>query len=297
MKRTPRAPDGPPDPKLIAQIFTEMEAVQTELRTVLVGLDASGLKDAVKAAQLRKGDSAGFMLMLIFERWGALDATAARAAAKAMTGIPGTDLMAAIARGWAMQDPRAALAAADTWNAGDRRARGNFIRHVFEGWMHTDAAGAVRSLASLPTDDQIMIAGYFHNLIRLPSQFAAATKEIAQMEDEVLRGRIVNKVSENWAKYDGPAAAAWYDAMPWKNPGAGLEAAAELASEWIESGNDPGAAMDWVWPKLPEQARSRCLETCVAATWASKDRPAAEAWLTKMGISTSSIPGWNRTNR
>ena len=85
--------------------------------------------------------------------------------------------------------------------------------------------------------------------------------------------------------------------MPWKNPCAGLEAAAELASEWIESGNDQGAAMDWLWPKLPEQARSMCLETCVAATWASKDRPAAEAWLTKMGISTSSIPGWNRTNR
>jgi hypothetical protein len=292
IKRVPRRSNPPPDPKVVARMFADMEALMHEMRSVTMALDASTLPDAVAIAQKRKGEITGFLLTALFEHWAGLDAEAARAAGAKLPKELSALVPSAVARGWAMTDPQAALGAAEKWHPGDRQGRNNFLKNVFEGWSRTDAAGAVRALAGLSTDEQLLVTPVFGKLERQPAQRAAAIPEIAKLEDEVLRGKLVNKVTENWAEYDGPGAAAWFDSLVWQNPRAGLKTVVEIAGGWIDSGLDPAGAANWAWPKVPEDLRPEFVKSVIQQKWAAQDRAAAEAWMNGHGIApvTATVP-------
>lgn len=290
-----RAPDRnpPPDPKLVMQMFTEMEALMNEMRRVTMELDAATLPDAVVIAQKKNGKIAGFLITALFEHWAGFDAEAARLAGAKLPKELSALAPAAIARGWAMTDPQAAMAAADKWHPGDRQSRNTFLKNVFDGWNRVNAAGAVRALAGLPTDDQLLVTQVFGKLEHMPGQRAAAASEIAKVEDEVLRGKLVNWVTGNWAEYDGPGAAAWFDSLAWQNPRAGLKAAMEIAGAWMDSGLDLAGAADWAWPKVPDELRTKFVKSLIQQKWAVQNRAAAEAWMNKHGITpgTGTAPG------
>ncbi len=290
-QRAPRRDAPPPDRKAVEQMLADMEALMKEMRGVTSVLDATTLPEAVTIAQKRNGEIAGFLLTALFEHWAGLDAEAARRAAAKLPKERAAMLPAAIARGWAMTDPQAALAAVEKWHAGDRQSRGKFLKDVFEGWNRTEAAGSVRAFANLPTDDQLLVLPMFDKLVRQPAQFSAARPEIAKLDDEVLRGKLVNKVTERWAEYDGPAAAAWFDSIAWQNPAAGLKAVVEIADGWIGSGLGSAAAVEWAWPKVPGELRAEFVRSIVQGKWAAQDRAAAEAWMNKHGIAPGTATG------
>ena len=290
IQRAPRRGDPPPDPKEVAQVYADMEALMMEMRSVTSVLDATTLPDAIAIALSRDGEIRGFVLNALFEHWAGIDAEAARAAAAKQPKDVAGMLPAAIARGWGMTDPTSALAAADKWHPGDRQARDQFIRRVFEGWNRTNAAGAVRAFANLPVDDQLQVEREFDRLVRQPTQLAAAAPEIAKLGDEVLRGKLVKAVTEKWAQYDGPAASAWYDSISWSNPQAGLEAAMELADEWISSGRNSSDAADWAWSKVPDELRGKFVKSLIQGKWAAQDRAAAEAWLSRHNLTPDNNP-------
>ena len=289
VRRAPQRDNPPPDPKEVAQLYADMEALMLELRSVTSVLDGTTLPDAIVIALSREGEIRGFVLSALFEHWAGIDAEAARAAAAKQSKDVAGILTAAIARGWGMTDPPSALAAADKWHPGDRQARGQFIRRVFEGWNRTNAAGAVQAFASLPVDDQLQVEREFDKLVRQPAQLAAAAPEIAKLGDEVLRGKLVKAVAEKWAQYDGPAASAWFDAISWSDPRAGLEAAMELADEWIGSGGNPSDAADWAWRKVPDELRGKFVKSLIQRKWAAQDRAAAEAWLSRHNLTPDNI--------
>lgn len=295
--RIPRDSDILPDPKVVESVYKDIEALEPEVHAVLTTLDAASLPDAVAAALKLKDPAKGVLLGQLFTRWGMLDPARAVAEANRLpANLQDTGLTSA-ARGWARLDPRAALAAAAELNPDNDERRTRFVREVITGCMQTDAAAAVKALAELPVDDQRHAAKAFDDLLRFPSQRPAATAEIAKLTDDALRADIAGAITEDWAKFDGPAAAAWFDALAWKNPNAGLKAASELAGEW---GSNPGrmeAALDWLWPKVPFLMRPEILEDLVAKRWARMDRAAAEAWLAKQSIPTAAVPDWDRHTR
>jgi hypothetical protein len=271
-----------------------MEALEPETEAVLMELDAGMLPVAVAAALRLESPRRDYLISLLFGRWGALDPDKAMAAAKNLPSNLQQTGRGAVARGWGRRDPMSALAAAGRLNANDEDGRTVFLREVFTGWMQADAAAAVRALPDLSADDQRLVARSFDDLVQFPAQRAAATPEIAKLADESLRADIANYVTEDWAKFDGPAAAAWFDGLTWENPRAGLEAAGELMEEWARSRGQMAPALDWFWPKVPADLQPRVLERFVGGKWAKVDRAAAEAWLAKHGIARGDVPEWDR---
>lgn len=295
--RIPRNVDTSPDPKIVDAVFKAMESHESETQAVLAELDSASLPEAVAAALKLEGAARDYLISLLFARWGALDPHRAIAAAKDLPVSLQDTGRGSVARGWARHDPKAALTAAQTLNASDEGARTSFLCAVFTGWLQVDAAAAVRALSDLSFDDQHHAARAFDHLDRIPAQRAAVASEIANLADETLRAEIAEYVIRDWAKFDGPAAAAWFDALPWENPRAGLEAAGELVQEWGRTRDQMAPAMDWIWPKVPAELQPELLELFVADRWAKVDRAAAEAWLAKHGIAPSDVPEWDRHTR
>lgn len=292
--RVPRNADTPPDPNVTNAALKEMEALESAAHVVLGELDSASLPESVALALKLDGPTRDFLISQLFGRWGTLDPDKAMAAAKELPFSLQDTGRGAIARGWGRHDPQAALAASQRLNPGDERARMSFLSEVFTGWLHADAAAAVRALPGLPVDDQRVAARSFDDIAKLPSQRAAATIEIAALTDEVLRAEVAKCITADWARFDGPAAAAWLDALPWDNPGSSLEAAGKLMENWARNRDQTAPALDWFWPKVPAELRPEILERFVAGKWAKADRAAAEAWLAKHGIATSDVPKWER---
>jgi hypothetical protein len=294
MERIPRNADAPPDPKVVEAVLRAVESHESETQSVLAELDSASLPDAVAAALKLDGLTRDYLVSLLFRRWGAIDPDKAMAAAKELPFSLRDTGRGAIARGWARLDPKAALAAAGRLNVNDEKARTSFLSEVFTGWLHVDAAAAVRALPGLPFDDQRHVASAFDDIAKLPAQRAAATIEIAALADEVLRAEVAKYITADWARFDGPAAAAWFDALGWKNPGSSLEAAGNLMENWARNRDQTAPALEWFWPKVPAELRPEILERFVAGKWAKVDRGAAETWLAKHGIATSDVPEWDR---
>lgn len=295
--RIPPNVDSPPDPKVVDAVLKAMNALEPETQTVLAELDSASLPDAVAAALKLDGPARDYVVSLLFNRWGALDPDKAMAAVKELPFNLQDTGRNYVARGWGRLDPKAALAAAARLNANDENGRTRFLREVYTGWLQNDAAAAVRSLPDLPVDDQRHAARAFDDIVKVPGQRAAATIEIARLADETLRAELANYFTEDWARFDGPAAAAWFDALTWENPRAGLEAASKLMKTWGRTRQETAPALDWFWPKVPADLQPGILERFVAGKWAKVDRAAAEAWLAKHGIATSDVPEWDRHTR
>ena len=83
-------------------------------------------------------------------------------------------------------------------------------------------------------------------------------------------------------KWEPENAANWFDTLSFESDDFRVEAATELADDWLE--NDTAAALDFLWPKALEgsEIREEMLE--FLQDWKRRDAQAANPWLERHKI-------------
>jgi hypothetical protein len=231
----------------------------------LEALEKAAPSDFPRLARLAKGNPA--VLRLVADRWVAV---APRhlfdtlvAASKGVSGLPVSELQAALFDTWPKRDPDAAIAAVN--EAGDFSMR----RDVADSVLRADVERGLRLMAAWHIDD---VGPAMDPIVKWA---ASSPRHAAEFTLQNAVGRTAQYAAETigkvWAKTDPAAALAFAAANP-GGPGSALGAAA--LKQWAAS--DLDAAAQWL-AAADAPARNR-LSPAFVETWAQKDAASALAW-------------------
>ncbi len=249
-------PQADPD-RLEAKIL----AVRAEEWAAVRALDT---ETAAEALELAAGQPTRFAWNFLLAGLLRTDPERAKNHAERMTPIlpaGAKDKGSPLGHAYGLNDPAAALKAAERWYAEDAGKRASFLRGVWTGWMESDAAAAIAALEQAPLDDQGHLADMFASFKELSSQREAGATAISALGDEALRIRVVEAVTGEWSKANPRAAAAWFALIRWREPATAFGIAQNLSNQWIEQAKQSPVEMEamllWMVPYVPEERREK----------------------------------------
>lgn len=274
------------------------------------GLQKLAEKDPLSAANLalglkdeyRRGSALGSLMTT----WVESDPTAAFDWALALTNPKlRQDAITAAVGAWAKSDPKAALAYVETIPDGDVRI--SSFKKAWADWFRNDPLRATEHLAAIK-DDKLLQGVRFEFsysseglspqergelLGRIPDgefksdvlrtmtdshirkgNYNEAISILNGMPDSAGRDRSMHRLSEEWAKNDPAAVAAWLKKMP-DTTDRDLAVAGYSATL---ARSDPASAIEWAQSIPDAKVRSGALRN-IATNWVRVDAAKAEAWI------------------
>ncbi len=196
--------------------------------------------------------------------------------------------------GWASVAPEEAFAHLQAELAGGGFGLGadhrrSLLRSVMRPWAGRDPGAALAALTGLPYDDQRDIARALGGLVEDDSARRPYLDAVGGLEPGRIRTQLIDDAVDRWSR-DAPAeAAAWLDSLAFATPGEAFQPATEVAENWFE--RDAGAAVEWLWEKVPGAMRDEFVEELVREEWMERDPGAARAWLEANGFASAGEGG------
>lgn len=193
----------------------------------------------------------------------------------------------AILETWARTDPVAALAWAQTALVNETASVRNVqMRAIYRGYAMENPAAALQLASQLDASTTALRrqkTQFMGEIIETQIQngdLAGARLAIEQMEDGEIKSSLTREMVNEWASYDPEGAAAYVDSL---GPDVDPRIKNSLVDSWAES--DPAAAAAWL-STLPAEdpAISRAAASLVR-DWARYDLNASAEWLNSLPAS------------
>ncbi len=180
------------------------------------------------------------------------------------------DLKREVLLGWAATEPLQALVFVEMESD---KPDGERLRSVFEGAKSADAETAMAFLSRIDEAKYGRAAADIvgHQFTREPE---VVLGRIESMSDGPLKQMSVDRVIDQWARYDPAAAKAWMEAHV--TPETRLSAHVELGESWARA--DPQAATAWFQQLPADQQNPRILDRIVRR-WIQYEPETGTAWL------------------
>lgn len=180
------------------------------------------------------------------------------------------DLKREILLGWAATEPLQALVYVEMESD---KPDGERLRSVFEGVKSADAETAMAFLSRIDEAKYGRAAAEIvgHQFAREPG---VVLGRIESMSDGPLKQMSVDRVIDQWARYDPAAAKAWMEAHV--TPETRLSAQVELGESWARV--DPQSATAWFQQLPADQQNPRILDRIVRR-WIQYEPETGTEWL------------------
>jgi|GEM_PF-2272798 len=262
----------------LKDVMRKLEGIFEEALVVASPLGGGDVERTLRMVGNLKDDQRIWATMILLHHWATIDPHAAIAVAKSVH----SNEARSVYRGWGSSDPKAALAYQQETASIDQVEGRIVLAGVFEGWVTEDPAAAVNALELLGYDDQKTVIGVIDRAAKRESRRPLLLAAIAQVQDEALRTDLVSEVGEKLAQILPQETMSWFDGIVFENPRMATRAAGEIFEKVIQGGQTANA-VDWFWPRVPEERRAEFVSRFVTGKWASEDQESAEKWLLEQG--------------
>ena len=156
-----------------------------------------------------------------------------------------------------------------------------------EGWIRHDVDSGFDMLESLDFDEQTAARASIDDFARDPARRKEVSARILQIQDPELLANVVHDFGAKWAKEDPRAAATWFDQIEFEDPTTAFRSGNLIGGGFFQQ--YPREAVDWFFPKVPDEMREHFLKGLVGGGWAQRDRAAASQWLQDNGFDPDEI--------
>lgn len=238
------------NPQAASQALGELppgQAYENGVRSVARSwAEAGSYGDALQwANSLQNEQARSTALGQVFSVWGEKDSAKAVTAVMNLSAKDRERVAPDLARAWAMRDPSAAVAWAQTFSEPKERQR--VLRQAVTQWAQSSPLAAAQYAVQQPAEN---------------------------------RGELVEQIMQNWSSRDAESAAAWLAKQPngaWRD-GATVVLAESIARE------DGATGLQWANTITEEKRRTREV-TRLYRNWQKHDPEAARQWISRANLS------------
>ncbi len=257
----------------------ELTEVHEEMRELAQQIESSDMNSALRYLDGTAENKAN-LAFVIFERWGQLEGNAACATLGDVASTLRKHAALGLALSWARADPNEA----HDWYMKEKEAGAlgqhtlqKVAKNTFSGSLHSDPEGALTYFESLDFDTQKVAIDAVTAFGNDPERADSVAQIITEISDAPLKLSAVRNFGRNWARHANTnTVTKWFDGIEMPNKNQAFESALDISEAFM--GENPEAAMTWLWPKASEKGKEDLLEF-VSGFWLQQDPAAAESWL------------------
>lgn len=254
-------------PEIMAEAAEVAEAQNTgayyELQLLLSELKPHEYREAIEHLEL-SGLSQG-----VFERigislvgfWASEDGAAAMDWVDEHLSESRSNAPSRVLRAWSAKDPEAAYAryqamAEDNDGTRDLYAFRWLAKSVFEGWVHSDPAGAVAALEAVSVEDEDGALFGIAEAVPAAADPEAILGAVERMSLGRTRAQLIRRVASEWAAEEPHAAAAWIDQVADLTTEERLAAKGQIAEAWMRYDSSDAVSIGaWFLSGAPDSRR------------------------------------------
>jgi RNA polymerase sigma factor (sigma-70 family) len=267
-------------------LLEAMEGAQAKAKQAARKLSENDLAAAAAFFQTVGDDIAHRGMGLLFNRWAESDPHEALAQAESK----GPNWFDSVMTGWGSADPQAALKYQEGLSTDHPEKGRRALKGIYNGWVREDPAAAVNAFEALDLDDQKVVESVFEDVVTLESKRDALLDSIAKVKNERLRASMVGDIALEWTEFAPEDTMAWFSTLEFENPRLRFMAAGEIFEDVVRR-VEIDTAVQWAWPMVPPEAKSKFIEEFVQGGWLQDDKEAAEQWMKANGFETSRKKG------